>query len=127
MPVEYRIDVDTGLIETRCFGEMTFEEVLEHFQEVGSEERLPERMDVLLDLSAVTNVPDSGQLRDVVDGLELLERRVLWGRCAMVVSDDLMYGMFRMFEAFTDQLFRSSYVFRDREEARAWLAAGHDN
>jgi hypothetical protein len=124
MPVTYHIDAAAGLIATRCSGEITFEEVKDHFESVGSEPLLPARLDVLLDLSALNTAPDSTQLRDAIYAMERLNARVQWGHCAVVVSNDLMYGMFRMFEAYSDELFQSSRVFRDRKEAEAWFAGG---
>ena len=34
MPVSYRIDQDNGMIRTRCVGNVTFEEVVDHFRDL---------------------------------------------------------------------------------------------
>lgn len=51
--------------------------------------------------------------------VDTLQRRP--GPVAIVAKDDALFGMFRMFDALTDQL-RPIRVFRDTREAEAWLA-----
>jgi len=65
MPVTDRLDVASGLIHTRCAGETTLPEVLDHFRVLSEDPQCPAPLDVLLDLSEVGTVPMSGQLREV--------------------------------------------------------------
>ncbi|MDJ0710745.1 MAG: STAS/SEC14 domain-containing protein [Woeseiaceae bacterium] len=44
-------------------------------------------------------------------------------RVAFVAADDLTFGLARMFEAFREEEGFLTKVFRDEEEARAWLLA----
>ena len=44
-------------------------------------------------------------------------------RVAYLAGDDLAYGLLRMFEVFREQENYETRVFRDEDEARAWLKA----
>lgn len=121
MPVTYQIDHETGTIDTRCTGAVTLDEVMAHFSELERYPSLPRPLDVLLDLEAVTSPPSSEQLKVVVASVAVLRSRVTWGRCAIVASRPVMFGMSRMFEILTETLFASSWSFRTRAEAESWL------
>ena len=121
MPVTYNLHPQLGFIETRCTGKVTLEEVLGHFSELEADPNLPERLDVFLDLDLSESVPTTGQLESVVQEVNRLQTRVRWGSLAIVASGDALFGMSRMFEAFTGGMFARTQVFRDRNEAERWL------
>ena len=122
MPVTYQLNPESGCIETLCTGEVTLDEVLHHFQELEADASLPERLDVLLDLCAMTTLPESEQLREVTRAVDRLNAKVAWGACAIVARRDALFGMSRMFEIFAEGLFARTRVFREREAAEEWLA-----
>jgi hypothetical protein len=123
MSVTYRINREAGLIETYCKGEVTLEEVMDHFRQLEAEPLLPERLDVLLDLDQSTTVPESDQLLEITRAVERLKARVQWGACAIVASRDALFGMSRVFEVFAEGLFARTRVFRERKDAERWLTA----
>jgi hypothetical protein len=123
MPVRYQINHEASIIETRCTGEVTMDEVLGHFQQLEAEPSLPGRLDVLLDLENSTTLPESAQLLEVTQAIERLKTKVEWGTCAIIASCDALFGMIRMFEVFAEGLFARTRVFRERKEAESWLAA----
>jgi hypothetical protein len=125
MPVTYQIDKANKIIRTRCTGPVTIEEVIEHFRVLERDPDRPDQLDVLLDLSYETSVPKQENLKAVTQDIRRIRGRVQFGACAIVACTDALYGMIRMFEVFTDQLFRKSYVFRTVGEAEAWLASQH--
>ena len=122
MPVTYQLDPASGVIETRCMGAVTFDEVMEHFRSLEDDPSLPRRLDVLLDLDKATSAPATGQLRDVAAALARLRDKVEFRACAIVASSDLLFGMSRMFEVFAEGLFKRTRVVRAREDAERWLA-----
>jgi hypothetical protein len=122
MSVTYQLDPETGFIETHCKGDVTFDEVMRHFQALEADPLLPECLDVLLDLGDLTSVPESGQLQQVAGAVGRLRGKVRWGACAIVAISDVLFGMSRMFEVFADQKFASTHVFRGRADAKHWLA-----
>ena len=123
MPVIYHINRDTAFIETHCTGEVTLDEVLDHFLQLEAEPALPRRLDVLLDLDKTTSLPESSQLMEVTKAVERLRAKVEWGACAIVASHDALYGMSRIFEVFAEKQFARISVFRDREDAKRWIAS----
>ena len=121
MPVTYRIDPEHKRILTRCAGNTTLAEVLAHFDELELDANCPPGADVLLDLTGMTNLPNVGQIRTAADRAADAARRVRFGSIAIVVHSDALFGMARVFEAFTDRYFARTSVFRSREAAEAWL------
>jgi len=121
MPIRYRVNSDTGLIETECIGDVRYDEVLAHFAELESDPNLPKRPDVLLDMSRMDSVPESGQLRSVAAQFDRFPSRIEWGACAIVAETDLLFGMSRMFQVFAESHFADSSVVRTRSEAVQWL------
>jgi len=121
MPVTYQINRDTAFIETHCTGEVTLDEVLDHFLQLEAEPTLPGRLDVLLDLDKMTSLPESDELLEVTRAVARLKTRVEWGACAIVASRDALFGMIRVFEVFAEGLFARTHVFRDREDAKRWI------
>ncbi len=126
MPVAYEYDRRSGVIRTRCYGSVTFHEVVAHFRELEVDPDLPPRLDILLDLSAMESLPASGQLKIVSTEMGRLQSRVKWGACAIVASRDALYGMSRMFQVLAADQFESSHVFREIEEAERWLSSARE-
>jgi hypothetical protein len=123
MPVTYRLDVAAPLIHTRCVGDVTLDEVIEHFATLSRDPACPERLDVLLDLTDMTSVPESGELRAVTTEIARVRPRIRFGWCAIVASKEALYGMARMFEVFAEQYFSATRVFRSVDLALTWLAS----
>ena len=101
---------------------MTIEEVIDHFHVLERDPDCPYRMNVLLDLSEQTSIPETANLRDITWEISRIRDRVQFGTCAIVACTDALFGMLRIFEVFTEQYFRESCVFRTVREAEAWLA-----
>jgi len=123
MPVTYQIDHARRLIRTRCVGAVTLPEVLGHFHTLQNDPQCPEKLDVLLDLSEITSLPDSDQLRAVTHKIESVRPRVRFGACAIVAGEDPSFGIARTFAVFAEWQFRVKNVFRTHADAEQWLAA----
>jgi len=121
MPVVYEIDRARAIIRTRCVGDVSFEEVIGHFHTLESDPACPSLLDVLLDLSDMTSLPDPGDLREVSSHMEKVCKRVRFGACAIVAPRTVLFGLLRMFEVFAEERFRTTRVFREIGEAEAWL------
>ena len=123
MPVTYRIDKTNGIIYTHCIGEVTLREVIDHFRTLENDPECPDRLDVLLDLTQQTTLPRTEELQEVAVEISRVRGRVQFGACAIIVTNQALFGMLRMFEVFVEQHFRESYVFRTTHEAETWLAS----
>jgi len=122
MPVKYQIDTANAIIRTECVGDVTLDEVINHFRELGQDPNCPEQLDVLLDLREQSSIPESDQLRVVTGEIARVCGRVQFGLCAIVAARDVLYGMLRMFQVFSETYFREAKVFRTLSEAEQWLA-----
>ena len=76
MPVTYRIDKERGIIHTRCEGNTTFVEVIDHFRTLEQDPDCPSRLDALVNLTDMTTVPTSPQLRVVSEEIGRVRPRV---------------------------------------------------
>lgn len=123
MPLTYSIDTNARLIRTTCAGNLTLEEVINHFHELQRDPNCPSRLDVLLDLTDVTSLPESRQLGAVALEVKKTLEKVRFDVCAIVAQRDALFGMLRMFEVMVEKYFRAIQVFRVRAEAETWLAA----
>lgn len=122
MPVTYQIDAANGIIRTRCVGDVTLKEVLGHFRDLIRDPDCPRRLDVLLDLSEETSLPETLDMRAVAHEISRVRERVEFGTCAVVACTDALFGMLRMLQVFTEELFSEYWVSRSLPEAEAWLA-----
>ena len=50
-----------------------------------------------------------------------MRERVQFEDCAIVAPRDALYGVLRVFEIFSEKVFREVLVFRSLPEAEAWL------
>jgi hypothetical protein len=123
MAVVYQIDQARRRIHTRCIGEVTLESVQEHFTVLSRDPACPEVLDVLLDLSDMTNLPSSEQLGAVTVELARVAPRVRFRHCAIVASRQALFGMARMFEVFAEKYFVATRVCRTVADGERWLAA----
>ena len=123
MPIEYEIDARLGRIQTRCIGDATLGEVIDHFRTLQADEHVPAEPDVLLDFSDLTSFPDSGQVRSIAAEVRSLAPHLAWRHCAVVAPRDLAFAIGRMFEMLSEPSFRATMVFRRRVDAEAWLDA----
>ena len=122
VPVVYRIDSELNRIVTTCQGETTLREVIGHFDELEADPECPDDADVLLDLSAMTALPNVGQMRSAAERAGSAARRVRFGAIAIVAPNEALFGMARVFETFTERHFSRTGVFRNREAAERWLS-----
>jgi hypothetical protein len=121
MPIVYELDPNAALIRTRCIGAVSVEDVLSHFDTLEADPRATgARLDVLLDLTELTTLPESGQLREAASRIGRVEK-LAFAAIAIVTASEALFGMLRMFEVFSERFFSATRVFRERAEADAWL------
>ena len=122
MPVTYSIDAERRRIATRCEDFTTLREVLAHFDELELDPACPRDADVLLDLTEMSlAIPKFDEIRSAAARADDASRRVRFGSCAVLVGNEAMFGMARVFGAFANRAFPRISVFRSREAAEEWL------
>jgi hypothetical protein len=118
MPISYTIDHNKKRIFTRAAGIVTFEELLAHMRaEPGqSAASYPE----IFDCTDATTDINSADVRVLVDHRKKIAEVQEPGAVAIVATNDLFFGMFRVFDMLTDDV-RPIRVFRSPEQAGEWL------
>src|SRR5947209_4749214 len=110
MSVTYKIDPAKNLIHTRCIGDVNLEEITDHFRELERDPNRPDRLNVFLDLREMTYVPEAQEVRAASYEVETVLRSVRFQACAIVVCNDALFGMMRMFEVFAREYFSVTQV-----------------
>jgi len=123
MPVTYVINIEEKLIRTKCFGNVTINEVIAHFRTLERDPLCPDSLDVFLDLSETTSLPLSGQISAVAVEISRVKKKVRFNACAVVATRDALFGMLRMFSVVAGPYFQAIHVFRAASEAEEWLAS----
>jgi SpoIIAA-like len=121
MSVRFSIDPRASLIHTIGSGNVTLAEIDAHFSQLSQVWPARRKLDVLLDLSECTALPEIQQLRAVVSRIQMFGGRKRFGVCAIVARKKLLYGLMRVFELLANQRFVAVRVFRNQPSAMAWL------
>jgi hypothetical protein len=123
MPICHEIDRKRCLIRTTCSGAVNLGEVSQHFRALESERDLPDPLDVLLDLSGISSVPEADQIQLIAAEIRRLLGKIHWGACAIVATRDLVFGVSRVLEVRAEDAFAATQVFRESDSAEAWIAS----
>jgi len=124
MPTSYTIDKARRLVLSEGSGVLTTPDLLAHQDKLASDPDFAADFSQLYDLPQVTDVQLTAN-----DLRRLAQRSVFHpnARRAILVSSDLVFGLSRMFEMFRESLGETGIrVFRDRDEALAWILGKTD-
>lgn len=119
MAEDFQIDEVQQVIWARCWGVLADQDIFSHQARLRADPRFRPTMAQLVDTREVTEVTISMETIKRLGGSTLFAPE---SRRAYVVSQEVMYGLVRMYEIY--QNLRGSEgvkVFRDRAEAVAWL------
>ena len=120
MTTAVRVDSKARIIEVRLSGRVSLEEVFAFLGEVESDPGYAADFDAVLDARGIVVDFDTAVLQGLA-GHHRLHAEGTPSRWAMIVSEDLTYGLGRMFEAFMDESPRVFRVFRSMQDALEWL------
>ncbi|MBW1844511.1 MAG: STAS/SEC14 domain-containing protein [Deltaproteobacteria bacterium] len=121
MTIHYRIDASSNRIMTRVLGEVTIDEALQHFDELSVDPSYEPGMDALLDLTDCETLLDVDKIRTAAARATADLSTLRFGRMAIVVASEALFGMLRMFHTLSESAFSEVQIFRDRDEALQWL------
>jgi hypothetical protein len=118
MPFSHQIDHDAGKMWTKVVGPIHYSDIVEHLKaEVGEAGQIyPEIIDATQAKAAFTPV----EARQVVNTVRQIGEKSMLGPTAVVVSDDITYGMLRMLSILLEDVC-AIQVFRQMDEAERWL------
>lgn len=121
MPVSYRIDSPNGIVWTKVTGVLTDEQLLRHKEALLADPAFRAGMKEISDVRDVErlDVTREGIRRfasfDAVHSSHLSAHEI-----ALLVSDDLTFGLGRMYGALTEGNIGGVKVFRCESEVRSW-------
>ena len=122
MPITYRIDTERNLVLAEGSGIITDKDMPEFRTKLFNDPLFRPGMKELADFRAVErNEVNTDRF------LEFIEQEKTYGasledyRIAVVTTSDLHYGFTRMYMAIMGDYMGDMQVFRDMEEAKAWL------
>jgi hypothetical protein len=124
--VQYQIDRADRRITTRAFADVTIEEVLAHFDELSADPTYEPELDVLLDLVDCETLPGIDEVRSAAGRVTADLSSLRFGRLAVVVVSDALFGMVRMFHTLSEVAFSDAQIFKDRDQALQWLGERPD-
>ena len=117
MPGSYQFT--DNILRITMVGEHTPEEFLDILEKGLKDPACPEKVALLVDGCNASFNPSPNALRTLVDRMAEYGDKI--GRRALVVADDLLFGLGRMAGAFEDLHGKEMQIFKDREQAQAWL------
>ena len=123
MPTTAHVDPHTGIAHYSATGDMTRDEVISIITQVYGDPAFRSPWHSMWDLSGARPMFTADELREVAAYVRA-HRPVDAGRIAIVATEDLAFGMSRMYEVFASDLKVETRVFRDSELARQWLLEG---
>lgn len=117
MTITVTIDAELKMVFTHATGELDVEDV--HAHRTGLREHPDYRpgMNHLIDLREAKLAPEPAELRHLVSE----DPFDAGGRRALLVADDLLYGLGRMYEMLAEQRRIAFRPFRSLADACAWL------
>lgn len=123
MPITFSVDPQRRRVTSVATGTVTLADIREHLEQERAEDGLP--YPEVIDATRATTAFSAADARIVVRLLEDLGRQGRLGPTAVIVADDVSYGMMRMLEILLDGvcLIRPFRV-QERDEVERWLAMG---
>lgn len=122
MSIEFHGDPETGILTFSAAGVCSMEEFVTTVERAQGTPAYWPGVSILWDCRELDgSIMDDDAMREIVTFDEKHAGKRGRGRPAFVCSRDLEFGLLRMFQAFADRLPTEFRVFRDYEEATAWL------
>ena len=122
MPIQYRIDPDSGVIFRRFTGDITYQDLEQHWRVLLADPDLPDPLTIIADMRECRLQVHGDEISSlVIDVIEPRLGRRRWFS-AVVVAAPVQYGITKQFIAYSHGCGVTD-VFYDMEEAVAWLQA----
>jgi hypothetical protein len=106
---------------TNIEGETSYEDVRLYLDRLLEDPRFRPGMPGLIDCRRVKSVFSILDLRRTAEESKKRPQMQVPGRAAVLASSNLIYGLLRMYEVFSEDNISETRVFRKLDEAMAWL------
>lgn len=119
MPVTYRVNKD--VVEMTLNGECPPDEVIQTFHQALDDPGTPPRFGLFVDVRNSTSLAsrETAEIIRVAEHLGPHKDRV--NRCAVLATENVHFGLSRLGAVYSETAGVMTHVFRDRDEAIAWL------
>ena len=119
MTISYRIDAVRKIIYTTIEGEITNKQLARHSRKIGKDPEIDRSFVelVYVEPTSLARVTSSG-IRDSADALRA---STPIKRIAIVATQDIDFGLGRMFQLIADESPIEIQIFREQEKAKHWL------
>jgi len=121
VPIHYAIDGAIGVVYVDMSGAISPAEALMFLERLAVDPGLRPAMPQLVDVTRVHAPPSVAESEAVALGFARLRHRFEGARCAVVVTDPLMFGAIRQFAALATRALVEVRPFLDGREAQQWL------
>jgi hypothetical protein len=122
MPIKYKIFQDKKLVYALGVGDITYDDLVLHIEELASEPKYIPPMKKLVDYrNANLSTLSTEDSTKITKKKALLIDNFTNEKCAFVTKRDLEFGMLRFHEAQIDGSGIITNVFRNLEDALVWL------
>jgi hypothetical protein len=126
MPITYTIDKQRRFIQRVLSETVTTDEILANITEILDHPDYQLGMKSLTDLQALQHHATPQDVRQIAHFILGHGEQVQGGRAAVVVAEDVGFGMARMLELLTEDSPLAIGVFKNRKEAYDWLGIETD-
>ena len=121
MPASYTIDKERRLVTSTMTGVLTQAEVLEQVHQLVTDPTVDPAFSQLVDCRQVTELKCSAEEVRQIATTDIFSAQ---SRRAFLVTDDLLYGLARMYEIHRELRGEGGIrVFRNVDEAMEWVTA----
>lgn len=118
MPCAYTINLARSLVLSRGWGVVTDRELLAHVRALTADPRFARNFHQLINLRDVTDIQITVScIREMVR----LNPFGAGARRAVVVTNDVVFGMARMYQILSDESPDELQIFRKMDDALQWL------
>jgi len=119
VPISYRFD--KGFLFATLDGPTGYEDVRRFWDTLFADPQFRPGMPSVIDCRPVQSLFSIGDLRRMADESKKRPELQVPGRAAVLASSNLVYGLLRMYEVFTEGDPVQIRVFRKADEAMLWL------
>ena len=122
MPYSFRIDTNHNIVLFKATGAFTSEILLECLQIVAADPKFKTNFNHLVDLRELSSFPaGSSDMQRRANLDRQMEEAIGDCKIALVSSNELVYGMTRMYEIMMNDALPSVHTFKNIDDAIDWL------
>lgn len=124
MPLHWEREPETGVLIVQAIGKVAPNAYVDLWDELIADPHIEPGPRVLADFREVEVTQDGAGVRRLAAGAQRFDDFMRGGRMAVVATQQASFGLARMYASLVDALPIEVRVFRDYDEARAWVLTG---